>query len=138
MRISDWSSDVCSSDLGIPSVPTRCRRAWRAHRARRRPPRCNDIGIEPKKRFFAKMNGFICSLRSRGDSGAVRPRSTQAGEEPQKSPCIGRGFFVKNADQARALILAARRDLWRAALFLRSEEHTSELQSLMRLSYASF
>src|SRR3546814_4382319 len=63
MRISDWSSDVCSSDL-------------------------------------------------------VRPRSTQAGEEPQKSPCIGRGFFVKNADQARALILAARRDLWRAALFL--------------------
>src|SRR3546814_14030083 len=36
MRISDWSSDVCSSDLPAEAAPTRA--SWRrAHRARRRP-----------------------------------------------------------------------------------------------------
>src|SRR3546814_9728864 len=35
-------------------------------------------------------------------------------------------------------ITAERRDVWRAIEGRRSEEHTSELQSLMRISYAVF
>src|SRR3546814_5575824 len=40
MRISDWSSDVCSSDLCFPASPTR----WSGSRLRRRPmPICLPI-----------------------------------------------------------------------------------------------
>src|SRR3546814_5843435 len=88
MRISDWSSDVCSSDLLCGYVPPRC-------------------GIVPADR-----------------DRAVDRKAVQR--------------------QIRELVLAimAERDIDHARQlnmpFLRSEEHTSELQSLMRISYAVF
>src|SRR3546814_12276730 len=57
MRISDWSSDVCSSDLGRAAVPVRAvpeRRsgldrgdggACGGHSARLDPARCPGIGV---------------------------------------------------------------------------------------------
>src|SRR3546814_3066406 len=45
-------------------------------------------------------------------------------------------FFVSIAARNRPIITAW--PFWRAQRQLRSEEHTSELQSLMRLSYAVF
>src|SRR3546814_9124572 len=72
MRISDWSSDVCSSDLPPPHVPLR-----------RRIPR-----------------------RQGGNGHPTRPRKKR---------------YSLLADATH-----------------RSEEHTSELQSLMRISYAVF
>src|SRR3546814_5976215 len=47
-----------------------------------------------------------------------------------------RGAWGKPGDRDRALLPG--RQLWRVLLRERSEEHTSELQSLMRISYAVF
>src|SRR3546814_6726446 len=94
MRISDWSSDVCSSDL--------------LHRL-----------VEICRPFLPE------SLALDGDPPGPVPR--QAGDGAQHRRLAGAGF----ADQAEALAAAHRQGQ-------RSEEHTSELQSLMRISYAVF
>src|SRR3546814_8532661 len=111
-RISDWSSDVGSSDLpracvlrGTPRIP----RAWRAGAAR---------GIAPVR----------CAGRPRWDarpaSGRGRRRALLGRCRPVEAvphrlrPCGG--WFARG--------LAG----------LRSEEHTSELQSLLRTPYAVF
>src|SRR3546814_5194160 len=48
MRISDWSSDVCSSDLALPRDPPRPPQRRAAHRPPGRPrellPRCPELG----------------------------------------------------------------------------------------------
>src|SRR3546814_7568693 len=101
MRISDWSSDVCSSDLG-PA------RAWPA-RSTCRAPRSTD-GRPARSRATTLASGWWpCGSRSpamlaatcRGSVRSIGGRSGLAGQEG-----------------------------W--------EEHTSELQSLMRTSYAVF
>src|SRR3546814_2881489 len=86
MRISDWSSDVCSSDLGITSCGIRY------------------SNIEPLHES---------SAGSPSTSVSRRPKANHAscGSWPQAMPM---------------------------KLHSRSEEHTSELQSLMRTSYAVF
>src|SRR3546814_10260011 len=91
MRISDWSSDVCSSDLVLLFEP-RTDWSWRpvAHRA----------------------------ARSRQASrGRERPLP--------RAPGLLSSWWSTLVD-----LLRLRSD--------RSEEHTSELQSLMRISYAVF
>src|SRR3546814_8219815 len=93
MRISDWSSDVCSSDLGEHS---RDRHSRPARRARpRHGPQTVWIG-----------------LRSRSDRGHLAASATRM----LRATAPG-------SDRSRQT---------------RSEEHTSELQSLMRISYAVF
>src|SRR3546814_1573990 len=87
MRISDWSSDVCSSDLR-PSVPPGS-------------PSRPDTRRSAKGVWVAQMH-----------------RETRRLETSQ-SP-------------------RARRRFCRLPQTDRSEEHTSELQSLMRISYAVF
>src|SRR3546814_2002193 len=103
MRISDWSSDVCSSDLrvGADSVSD----PFAAGLAASIPDRIkNDdpAGAE------ALLNVVIDKL-----SPAARAEWTQK---------VAWSYYIEN-DDANAL---------------RSEEHTSELQSLMRISYAVF
>src|SRR3546814_7367208 len=97
MRISDWSSDVCSSDLVRPGV---------GHR--QHPPR----GIIELK---------------------VGKHSVPVGD------CL---IFVAGGVIAMLFIILGRLlARFLAALdqiLARSEEHTSELQSLMRISYAVF
>src|SRR3546814_3894664 len=83
MRISDWSSDVCSSDLFLDRIE-----AEGAHAVR-------VIGLADR---------FLGLDRVHETQGRARQR-------PRDEPHLG--------DR-------------------RSEEHTSELQSLMRISYAVF
>src|SRR3546814_3426755 len=99
MRISDWSSDVGSSDL-------------RSEHA------CLPARSIPWAPRGATGDGKSSSLRSRPHPpfGHLLP---QTGEGLQ--PILPR--------HAIALLLRSGR---------RSEEHTSELQSLMRISYAVF
>src|SRR3546814_5487604 len=59
MRISDWSSDVCSSDLGLLLGPRSVHRAEEIHpvchagaRQRRRPPLRGDGGLAERWRAF--------------------------------------------------------------------------------------
>src|SRR3546814_8130689 len=118
MRISDWSSDVCSSDLwqvGVLRNLGQLRQRSRADPARRRLHRAQErrivIGIghqpQPRQRVLA-----LAAVEERGAAAEV----------------------VRHAQQLQRLLQRAR--LVVAAE--RSEEHTSELQSLMRITYAVF
>src|SRR3546814_9817962 len=104
MRISDWSSDVCSSDL-LRSVPHESKRESGVSISSlvpMQPVRSMPASVE----FYEKL-GFEIEVR-RDDWGWARLRC---------------GDCRVMLDQS---------------LNLRSEEHTSELQSLMRISYAVF
>src|SRR3546814_7184323 len=95
MRISDWSSDVCSSDLGaigrIPPV--------RQLPAQRTPGEADRVGSRSAT-HSRRM------ARTAGPRQIGAPALTVSG--------------LSRSDKVR------------------SEEHTSELQSLMRISYADF
>src|SRR3546814_6596112 len=109
MRISDWSSDVCSSDLG---------------------PTAGARSFSPSRRMAPKL-GILAG-------GSMLPR--QLAETCLKS---GRDVFLiafNGHTEPRAVegLPHAWARLGAAATVLRSEEHTSELQSLMRISYAVF
>src|SRR3546814_8579467 len=98
MRISDWSSDVCSSDLrGIERV----RHALLDRRRRLAPGNRRRVGA-------GEAVVLLQDLRARHAHLQALPVS-------------------RSLD--RALDAMADR---------RSDEHTSELQSLMRISYAAF
>src|SRR3546814_6342875 len=56
----------------------------------------------------------------------------------QRAHCREAGFVDALRDQVGQLALAARRRTEARGPAPRSEEHTSELQSLMRISYAVF
>src|SRR3546814_3381031 len=95
MRISDWSSDVCSSDLGCFATP----------------------GMAPIIAGYS-----VCPIIATDD------------------------FFILPAFEFRARQLLQEENICPEKLYAhfsstrmrRSEEHTSELQSLMRISYAVF
>src|SRR3546814_6933084 len=102
MRISDWSSDVCSSDL--VGEDERHRQLARAHRG---------AVDAPDHQMLAALLEHQFALG--GDRGAEQR------------------LHRRHAILAHALVhLDALREV------ARSEEHTSELQSLMRISYAVF
>src|SRR3546814_1316506 len=101
MRISDWSSDVCSSDLS-----ERHRRCGRAGSRR------------PRHATVAVLGGLHQDMAV----GAPDPAAAKPGTQPH---CL--------VWQSRQLLCRRR-----ARYQERSEEHTSELQSLMRISYAVF
>src|SRR3546814_7315385 len=116
MRISDWSSDVCSSDLvHTHELETQVERAQCAEGAM--------LALEEMREVAAALylNEFGSSWKpvssSRFNHSAML---TSALVE-------GRDFLRARAEAKR-----------RAAVPERSEEHTSELQSLMRISYAVF
>src|SRR3546814_4636293 len=110
MRISDWSSDVCSSDLTAYSV---------------------DADVPP-----ADVSNNEGSMFKPGEAWQSPDRSRSIRVEAMTET----GFTVTIGPQLR--ITGGRLPgLRKAADQLapqRSEEHTSELQSLMRISYAVF
>src|SRR3546814_8959070 len=117
MRISDWSSDVCSSDL----VPL----SWIARsRATAAAASVNEwVGTGSGTRIFASLGIYPDHLPRRGgdQASASRPLKTSY------APTAGyRGRQAAHGPSGRRHGGA------------RSEEHTSELQSLMRISYAVF
>src|SRR3546814_2226222 len=111
MRISDWSSDVCSSDLRLASLP--------------HPPRAFvDVGGKEQNLPTSVPDGFAGTLKE-----------AQAWIKASRMVDAAKEF-------AEALGDAGIADLRHVAFaeedHTRSEEHTSELQSLMRTSYAVF
>src|SRR3546814_2249897 len=103
MRISDWSSDVCSSDLN----PT------------------------PRLKI----------LRKEAESSYPTEAPTSSADRVSVSNiCLASS--IRNActysNGAKPVAALKRREKVRAFRPARSEEHTSELQSLMRISYAVF
>src|SRR3546814_9496549 len=118
MRISDWSSDVCSSDLQTSEswrIATRLLDVLGSHRVTAystrlfgRPvemlPANGPTNLEAARHFVDLANELDQELRSAEAS------------------------YVLPAEQVQHELQQA----------IRSEEHTSELQSLMRISYAVF
>src|SRR3546814_8198975 len=119
MRISDWSSDVCSSDL--------VRRTGQGHRP--------DAGDADRATDGARAPGHGASVLL----GAVRRRRQLApdGEGLNMRACRAFRIRIPGAQRWSLLALAVL-SAPLAAQVPRSEEHTSELQSLMRSSYAVF
>src|SRR3546814_4136726 len=113
MRISDWSSDVCSSDLSD---------ARRRGRAALRLP---GAGAYPM------VVDAMAGRRARGVGGADR-RGLPDRALPRQSDAPD----ALDGQPRPRQIRADRRIGARADVGARSEEHTSELQSLMRISYA--
>src|SRR3546814_3676033 len=80
------------------------------------------------RRKSSRSSSFLATMRSRA---ALMPFTKRIGEESAKFSSAGAASCAKR--------LAANFE-WRilTSSKLRSEEHTSELQSLMRISYAVF
>src|SRR3546814_10745588 len=105
MRISDWSSDVCSSDLS---------------------------------RFCRSLRSSSCSVRtdtriSAGIDFRLSTISSSSSRDVRSAHC-------SSSKRSRRPLARATCRIQSVKIFLvhRSEEHTSELQSLMRISYAVF
>src|SRR3546814_6446427 len=109
MRISDWSSDVCSSDLIIDAALRHGR----------------DDKSEASNLFAKWLRGGDNALSSEDwekyRASIQNTMSTTTGSE---------GGYTVATDVADRVLDALKA--------YRSEEHTSELQSLMRTSYAVF
>src|SRR3546814_8477998 len=109
MRISDWSSDVCSSDLKL---------LGRAH---------DHFGRIAKPCILLRMPDQIIH-----DERQCRRHRVQPPQEHQRDQAE-QFLFVQ------CLVADPRgQDVADQIISTGSEEHTSELQSLMRISYAVF
>src|SRR3546814_3251630 len=111
MRISDWSSDVCSSDLP----------QWEANLSS--DLKGKKVGI-PKE---YRPDGLNAEISAMWDRGIEWLKDAVAEVVDVSLP------HTKYAPPTYYIIAPAE-----ASSNLRSEEHTSELQSLMRISYAVF
>src|SRR3546814_4813057 len=145
MRISDWSSDVCSSDLwqgnlGFQRVDARQRLAL--HPFEERAARGRDKGEIVRYAGLVERRDRIAAARDRDQRSFARQRRGGPGERDGRSV---EGRRLERAERAVPYQSAAilehvgqRLDRRRTHVedHLRSEEHTSELQSLMRISYA--
>src|SRR3546814_7181803 len=123
MRISDWSSDVCSSDLDAVLLGDR--------RDRQDDARQVDALVVAQG-----AAGDHTGLRMAG--GAVLDFQAQLAVVDQQGGSGREGGEDLRMRQRRALVVARRLIEIEAKALARSEEHTSELQSLMRISYAVF
>src|SRR3546814_5267718 len=110
MRISDWSSDVCSSDLTRSCAQSCSANALVSFTHSKHSPSTNNNTEFARCRINEKR---LAGLRH---SGTLSPRASR-----NSSIWIG-----SSGCQSISAYLG------------RSEEHTSELQSLMRISYAVF
>src|SRR3546814_8918608 len=121
MRISDWSSDVCSSDL-------------RTTLAAQLPEGSRYLGQVRRRLFAASRSGRPVELCGYLPVYQL-PASTGSG--PACRVLLPEGFDPQTRLHA-GLVAELERDLAHHGVLGRSEEHTSELQSLMRISYAVF
>src|SRR3546814_8563779 len=114
MRISDWSSDVCSSDLSSSSrnlLSQQCQQAGGRGRRLARPHAGRLLDTAEDRRRGADQRVLADSFRAIG--------AERLGVLDQDAGDLR--HVAEGGDQV-----------------VRSEEHTSELQSLMRISYAVF
>src|SRR3546814_7099705 len=105
MRISDWSSDVCSSDLSLHIGA---------------PERRGDLGTGK-----AVAEAVLCAVIDE-EYPAERPGNLRGIDIPARRHRAAAALRAPIATQHQQVRIAQQR----------SEEHTSELQSLLRNSYA--
>src|SRR3546814_4996790 len=114
MRISDWSSDVCSSDLSGLPLSRENVRLFPLGDLLHRPPGLHARQARLDQRVGAARLG-IADLAQQ----PVLARFIAARLQPDQQPFALHPLAIEDEVE-------------------RSEEHTSELQSLMRISYDVF
>src|SRR3546814_946493 len=134
MRISDWSSDVCSSDLICCTAGQEEADRILAH--------CRDRGIDASGLTF-EIGSSSATLPPLEASGTERDLVLINGSHAFPLPMVDWFYGASLLVAGGTLVvddvnLPAVRVLKRFLDQDRSEEHTSELQSLMRISYAIF
>src|SRR3546814_6923349 len=126
MRISDWSSDVCSSDLATRSF-------------------LNDPAALTGTIAFADRSGGNLSRPYFPDGEVGRPHGPLSRPIAQFNPFstgLQSALIIGNLGAHLGFVSGASptdtpaRCTTLPEVAARSEEHTSELQSLMRISYA--
>src|SRR3546814_1081773 len=108
MRISDWSSDVCSSDLITASGQ-------------------GNVSITTSAAGAVRSGNVVASSITVDTAAAPVDGVTKTSFAGGKASIVQAGDAADAEDSVRGNLNATR-----------SEEHTSELQSLMRISYAVF
>src|SRR3546814_2535623 len=150
MRISDWSSDVCSSDLVADASRKAKELVQWATELQREPCAINELWVSTKCGESDTTSG----LASNPTVGNFIDKFDDLGA----TTCFGETSELTGAEQVCATRAATPEvakkflDTWQAYMdeviephktsdlsdSQRSEEHTSELQSLMRIPYAVF
>src|SRR3546814_6078435 len=158
MRISDWSSDVCSSDLVLAAARAGLFEQRHACLDQRRQQRRQGgrtvslVGVDADPRIRAartyRTYARGIELRITGELQLQRARLGEGGGAFGHHGRIVRADRERGQQGAHAVESgelphrhagALRLEFpQRAVERVRSEEHTSELQSLMRISYAVF
>src|SRR3546814_4019163 len=143
MRISDWSSDVCSSDLiALTDVACRyldlghCRCTDYANR-RRNVPDCVRLTPElvPRLRWLPST----CAYRLVAEGRDLYWWHPLVSGDPETVHAAGVSVRGQAVSDDRVADIEDPVQAWLdSGVDPRSEEHTSELQSLMRISYADF
>src|SRR3546814_2866877 len=117
MRISDWSSDVCSSDLIVDQMAPQRQCGWRQYSGIASDVQRLDRGM---RRVVPVLIGAGKMRREE----ARLPRSSRRSTDATPGPAIHPAFAAPGYGSTPMMAFPP----------LRSEEHTSELQSLMRTS----
>src|SRR3546814_3806106 len=138
MRISDWSSDVCSSDL-LPTQAAAQTIADKVKGGTSLAAAAKSAGLAvaglsdlSQLQYAEKSSDAVAKAAFAAPRGGIA--------QIAKSPLGWHVVRVSNVTTTPAKTLAAAREEIVKILTdqKRSEEHTSELQSLMRISYAVF
>src|SRR3546814_9734608 len=144
MRISDWSSDVCSSDLQA----VRTGLALEAQ--------VNEVSVFDRKNYFYadlpqgyQISQYQQPIVGEGvvqvdlpdgtvkEVGIERLHLEQDAGKSLHDQHPAKSYIDLNRSGVALMEIVSKPDL-RSPEETRSEEHTSELQSLMRISYAVF
>src|SRR3546814_8757178 len=135
MRMSDWSSDVCSSDLDTIKAMTDAVIEIRLSVPQ---PALLELLAQPSMAIVNKGMGWgPMRARKIGNAVLLSPVPDPLAENPEAAEAAAN-------DPAASIELVGTSPEGAVARFKngyadgRSEEHTSELQSLMRISYAVF
>src|SRR3546814_5736698 len=124
MRISDWSSDVCSSVL-VVNAAISLRPLLQENAAK------GDVQRYPAPEVIAAFD--------KADLWAVAVPQRLGGRGVSATALVRMGAELAKGDPSAAWVSQIiNGTTWVTSLGPRSEEHTSELQSLMRISYAVF
>src|SRR3546814_5614381 len=109
MRVSDGSSDVCAADLQLDVA---------------------GVTAELAEAFAQVFDLVLRERQAEACVGFLQPGERDALDPAARGDAEQRaGFVVRGQQRLRHRVVQQLR---------RSEEHTSELQSLMRISYAVF
>src|SRR3546814_3454049 len=116
MRIIDWSSDVCSSDLHGNI-------------------RMTETPKSPKSKKSKKLQAFMCMSCNDPETSEIVFATSNVAARRIHTNSQGTDFADAQITRKKEFDQYAPGPVPPKALLYRSEEHTTELQSLMRTSY---